>query len=729
MSGPTSTKLLRSVFSQLGSAQLRQYVARGAQLFSQVENLDRPGEGRGRALDPLPLILSEQEQSFLGQGLAEWAQILEKAYRSLRSLPTFTPPGAIHQVLWQSCPFDPGLNGLLAPTRSPLSVLRFDLVKVVGHGWRVQALGTGTPRGLGLALETRVLHGQVFTPLVNRSQVIRLAPFFRSLKQEWHNHALHHVDDPAVMVWSPGPGDPDYPEYVYLCRYFGFPLVESRDLTVRSGKVFLKMLGGLRPVDVLIRAVGDRAIDPLCGNPPPFDGVAGLAQALRDGEVFVDNAPGSDVLSRPEILLPLGSLAPVFLEKDLAIPPWDGTTHFCKEPFWFDGKWESKPFQLSLFLAKLEGTWQCLPGGFARLRESPSSPNRNPLRPHKDVWFLSGSSVPFESLLPQRSKPSAISRSADLPSRVADDLFWLGRYAERAWVDVRFLGKGLEMWGDDSADPVYQHQGRLLKAFISHLNPGPAGTSPPEEEAPWPLWDTLKDMKAIASRVRDRFSMETHRVIADLAALVPDDPHAPPRPLREILDQTSILLAAFNGLANENMTRGAGWRFLDMGKRIERARLLTEAAALFCSPQAGADELALFLELFDSLITYRNRYYFAAELGPVIDLLILDESNPRSVAFQVLQLEDHLEKIPHDQSQAYRGDGERHILKLLTDLRLAEGPLLAQDPGTGDQPPLADFLAAILTELDAVSQSVHRRYLAKIEELQRLQASTWGDLS
>lgn len=732
MIDPTSATLLDAMFSRLSPTEIRGHVARSTSYFADPQPQPQPQTQHGApavsALDPLPFVVSRDAANLFSEAARQWGRLLEIAYRDVRGEQFLVEQGVIPgEVLWRDAGLDPAFNSLDSATRDPLGVIRLDLMQDAGGGWLLVGVESGVPNGLGYSLELRVIHGRVYSALSNRSRVLRLAPFFRSLKQNWFAAALHHREEPGVMFWTRGPVDPNYSEHVYLCRYFGYPLVESRDLTVGSGKLFLKMLGGLRPVDVLVRMVGDVYVDPLVGNPPPLEGVAGLVQAVRDGEVVVTNMPGSDVLSDQSLLPHLSSAAAEVLGSPLAIPYAPSCDNPAREPFWHGEEWVHLPFVVSLFAARTEQRWELMPGGIARPlqgeRREGGSDRASGIHPGegcKDLWFLSPTSVPFVSLLPQRDRPSAISRTADLPSRVADDLFWLGRYSERAWVDLRFLGKWLQMSSGEH-DESFQDRFEIMRACIAAMKIGDLEPSVSGTGFSWRLWETLRDMQGVASRIRDRFSVETHGVIGKLSALahrVPQETSA----LRRVVDQGSLYLAALNGFTNEHMTRGAGWRFLDMGKRLERASLLVETVESFVEHEPGPDDLTLLLELFDSMITYRNRYYFAPELAPVLDLLILDESNPRSLAFQVAQILEHLERLPHPADEAYRSEGEHHALKLHTAISLAEGPALVGPPGGGKPTELAEFLTAVRSDLSAISEAINRSYLVKLEALQRMQA-------
>jgi uncharacterized alpha-E superfamily protein len=561
--------------------------------------------------------------------------------------------------------------------------------------------------GLSPCLETRITHSRSFGSKVPHDNLIRLAPFFQGLKDLWFRASLGHKDEPTIMVWTQGPADPRYAEPVYLARYFGYPLVESRDLTVRSGKVFLKTLGGLRPVDVLVRFVPDSAIDPLAGNPGGWGGVAGLLQAVRDGAVLVTNAPGSGLLEHPALLAEYPSLAKFFLGQDLLLAPdLPGAPErpWAQEQFLEDDHWKSAPAKVSLFAAHLPGGWELMPGGLAVGAGS-----------KKDVWFLSTEAVAPVTLLPTGERPAEINRAADLPSRVADDLFWLGRYTERAWIDLRFLEK---LWEFRFEGGPESRDAGPLERLVHALGILPEQEEDAIESAEGPLdWkqsrlaETLGSIHQIAGQVLDRLSLETHRILRDFGQYVAGvEGQAVP----EMLRQLNLRLAAFSGLIMESMTRSPGWRFLDMGRRLERALLVVEAFQASNSLERE-DDLNLLLDVFDSTLTYRTRYRLAPQRAPVLDLLLLDETNPRSLAFALEALSQHVEHLPRTSQRAYWTVEEKTALDLTTRLRLADATALV--PGV-----LEPFLTEVLERLEGLADALHQTYLAKIDPVESLQA-------
>jgi uncharacterized alpha-E superfamily protein len=178
------------------------------------------------------------------------------------------------------------------------------------------------------------------------------------------------------------------------------------------------------------------------------------------------------------------------------------------------------------------------------------------------------------------------------------------------------------------------------------------------------------------------------------------------------LNQVLMNLSAFSGMAMESMTRTQGWRFLDMGRRLERA---VHTCSLLRSTLVvpGSNESAVIeavLEIADSLMTYRSRYLTTLQAAPVLDLLVTDESNPRSVAFQLAVLADHVENLPRDQTHPMRTTEQRLTISALTGVRLADVENLTEVEG-GVREKLDRLLARLVTHVRNLSETISHTYL------------------
>jgi uncharacterized alpha-E superfamily protein len=225
---------------------------------------------------------------------------------------------------------------------------------------------------------------------------------------------------------------------------------------------------------------------------------------------------------------------------------------------------------------------------------------------------------------------------------------------------------------------------------------------------------TLQGLYRVAHLARDRLSLEAWQ---SLSKFRPGDTWATalaaamPVSLLDLLEEGLAALAAFNGLMHENMTRNFGWSFLDMGRRLERAYNLSEAILTLFIPVPDAEEesrsLLLLLELADSFITYRSRYRLDPMLALVLDLLLLDETNPRSLAYQLAAISLHMEGLPDAKLGVSLSGDRRLILALLTSIRLADVEAIAREVNGAT---LERLMLEQLQLLPELSNAVSRHY-------------------
>jgi uncharacterized alpha-E superfamily protein len=343
---------------------------------------------------------------------------------------------------------------------------------------------------------------------------------------------------------------------------------------------------------------------------------------------------------------------------------------------------------------------------------------------------------------------------SDLPSRVADNLYWLGRYAERAEGMTRLLRGILQRLIETSGLPEVPEIALLLQAVyrVSKSHPGPTRERTESRQVAQEgeviammhdarrlgsLVSALNGLSRVAGTVRDRISTDMWRVLRDLGefrqvkgAFSPNGENGGRRRTLstelELLDRTILSLAAFGGLAMESVTRGEGWRFLDMGRKLERS-LYTLDLVLETLVQIRGNEgpmLEALLQIADSSMTYRRRYQGSLQTTAVLDLLLADETNPRSLAFQMAALADDVEHLPRDAVNIGRTAEQRCMLRSLTDLRLADIDHLARPDDGGRRTELEKLLSRLAAELPAVSDAITQTYLSHLQTSRHLAA--WG---
>lgn len=387
------------------------------------------------------------------------------------------------------------------------------------------------------------------------------------------------------------------------------------------------------------------------------------------------------------------------------------------------------------YLVATADGYAVLPGGLVRMA---GPADRAAVLPNghgsKDLWITADS--------PERRPPSILSATIptvhlrrtgrDLLSRTADNLYWLGRYVERAENQMRMLRSVLSRLLEDGRP---ENDSAILRRLLAtELAKGPdlpssvvPGWGEIEylagvlmlESRDYGLRETLDNVQRTATLARDQISHDAWRMLNQLhidrrwrqsrqklqttAAL-------------DLLDDGVRVLNAFAGTEAENMTRNWAWRFLEMGRRIERSTnlvdLIREAVIKRAEPELDG-ALRLLLELGDSFMTYRSRYLMTPLTAPVLDLLILDESNPRGIAYQLKAIDSHLASLPNE--GPHRSPEQRVLLRLLTDVRLAEVVHLAERRADRSMPFLDQLLDSLADGLPRISQIIATSYFAHAE--------------
>ena len=396
---------------------------------------------------------------------------------------------------------------------------------------------------------------------------------------------------------------------------------------------------------------------------------------------------------------------------------------------------EPRPVVLRMFLAHDGKTWRAMPGGLARaLEDEDAIAGRLPRDAvSKDVWVLPDESAATRFVQALDTRPLEIRRTAgDLPSRVADNFYWLGRYLERMEEAARLRRALIPRVTRPSASPHERADVELLSACLrkagmlrsddtfEHGTVSRNAAVLSAFRAEGPMRRLLSRVANMSAQLRDRLTGEVHTILTrslhslgEAMSKLPVD--ADPRAVERASALTTDILqfsAAIAGLAAENMVRGGGRLFFDFGRRVERAHaILEQLGQLLDQPpgpvQQGRVEagLQLALELRDSVITYRGRYLAIMQAGPALDLILADEGNPRGLAFQLLAMRDLLRQITEE--------GDSLLLSVdraVRDARDIVAEVLRAPNQMQAAARLTEPLAAIESSIEAVADRVSRRY-------------------
>jgi len=412
-------------------------------------------------------------------------------------------------------------------------------------------------------------------------------------------------------------------------------------------------------------------------------------------------------------------------------------------PTWTPAGLMPQPIILRVFLVRHGDSYVAMPGGHARVPIARESYFRSPLQHRgttKDVWVLANEdadvAVPAGAMAGTRV---AIQRgSSVMPSRVADNLYWLGRYMERLDNGARLLRAALWRLAGGTMGPRDMVELRTIALSLDTFNliDAAAAAAPPDSHmlanaltratgADQPLLDVFRSIQRLAASSRDRLSMDMWQAVKQLLGDVRGRLEAGFGDIDRLIASFDDLIrfaAIFAGMASENMTRGAGWRFLDIGRRLERGIFTAQGAlaGFAVSPVNWESAMRLALELCDSTITYRSRYLAALQPAPVLDLVLADDSNPRSLAFQLLRLDEDLAALP-------RRDGELTIIpvsQIIRDLAAVTNQFDSDERTQAQDSPTLVMLRDLLEEtgngLRDLSNAITRAYFTHVPAAQAL---------
>ncbi|MEX1301383.1 MAG: circularly permuted type 2 ATP-grasp protein [Desulfotignum sp.] len=827
---------LVSYLNSLGSGELerrwqkarRMMYEHGAayNVFNEKEGMARPWE-----LDPIPFPVSPETWALLERGVAQRTRLLTAIYEDIYGPQHLIRNGHLPpELLFANPRYLRQCHDLYTGGAAKLYFYAVNLCRGDDGTWQVISHGTQAPSGAGYALENRIILSRIFPRMFHAGKVLRLAPFFKHLTHSVMAISGSGKREPVLVMLSSGPGSPAYFEQVFLSRYLGVTLVESSDLTVRGDAVFLKTLGGLHPVDVILRRINDMSCDPLVFSSPNATGIAGLVQAVRAGGVVVSNPLGSAVLETPGFMPFLPGICRMLLEEDLILPnvphrwcgrsedlafvldcleksmsendamPFIVTSAFgtdhapavdlrlasrrkkeqltamlrsapheyvaldagstCTVPVWEEGALKQRYaahrlFSIAGYGTDFENDVSVMPGALTRVSDNSSIFLMDSNDAHggsKDTWCFSHEPVTFESMMHHFTHSLEIHRESDLPSRVADNMLWLGRYVERTEGVLRVLRSLLNRLNSETRLDIIQEFPFLLRILAS-LEIVPSSFVSPEAayniqnietelkaamfspQRPGSIRNLMQHVKRVAASVRDRLSNDSWHVLGrmenDLAKMS-FQKNNQISDAQELVSEMILTISAFAGLALESMTRGMGWRFMDMGRRLERADYtITLLQSLFfprentclSGKRSQSHDLEALLEVADSTITYHTRYRTILQKEPIVDLLLLDELNPRSAGFQMTRLSEHVEALPGNIPRSFRTKEEKITLDLTTQLRLADISHLMAMNQAGELPRLFQLLKRLKKGIQSLGDQITQHYLSRIETEQQMRIS------
>jgi uncharacterized circularly permuted ATP-grasp superfamily protein/uncharacterized alpha-E superfamily protein len=381
-------------------------------------------------------------------------------------------------------------------------------------------------------------------------------------------------------------------------------------------------------------------------------------------------------------------------------------------PRWEDGRLAPRPFVLRVYAAATPNGWRVMPGGFCRISDQADgrAVSMGEGVESADVWVLAERPVEVASLLPPAETARIVRMLGNLPSRAAENLFWFGRYLEREEATLRLVrclcarsvDPDAPMHG--SKQSIERLKGLLVAWGAIEAEVAAEGstiaseTALRDEQSYGSALSIARAARQAASVIRERLTPQIWHLIGRLETIIGEAPggHLGESEILDCIDEALTVVAALAGLFDENFNRSAGWVFYEIGRRIERAINTCRLSRQFAGQGATEYALDVLLDLIDSQITYRSRTLIGVALAPVRDMALLDPFNPRSVAFQVNLVDEHLTALP-----ALEQDGVPEEPRRLSTLLRAE--LAAEYADRVDDSRILAVEQRVMTLADAIA--------------------------
>ena len=350
-------------------------------------------------------------------------------------------------------------------------------------------------------------------------------------------------------------------------------------------------------------------------------------------------------------------------------------------PVWTGKALEPRPCVVRAYAVRTPTGWSVMPGAFSRVSERLDARAVTMQSGGRavDVWIPAEDDTPQTTLLTEPDEVQITRRAGTLPSRAADNLFWLGRYMERVEACLRLI-RAVAQRLSDRDDLDNRLIARLRGALVGlgalkleerqSLNSGDLVAALYDPKQFGTALSLARSARNAASGIRERLSPQAWRELTKLIAHLekPLPPTATDGDIIDAADEALDGVAGFSGLSQENMNRLLGWRFLEMGRRMERAAATCSVVERFIRGEIVRGGLDVLLEFADSQISYRVRYATSAGRHAVLDMVVLDGNNPRSVAFQIGVIARTLAAMPIQQSDGLPTQEEKIAALLVAEL-------------------------------------------------------------
>ena len=791
--------------------RLQRLIRDGGQTDLAPEGASAAGAAPFWEIEPTPLVIDATVWKMLSTALIQRARLINTFLRDIYSQQSALKERLLPPEIILADPYyrRPCLH--LEPNRVNLAtVLRFDLVKTA-EGWVFTGLSANTPIGLSYAVQNRRFlsqeAGQLYKGLPDYHSIINFPLHLLETLRQLSPRGPHEA---SIVVLTAGPQDPFYSEHSFLARKMGLPLARGDDLLVLDNCVYFKTIAGLERVDVIYRRLADAHIDPVVfSTHRETVGVPGLVQCVRQRTVVVANAIGSGLAESRALDAFLPTLSRYYFGENLRLPSLQ--TYLCSDndaveaaiarhselrlrrthasladpatpevllrvgdpfpnyvrqaPHHFvlqpepvtesivPGAKRQSGFTLSAFVLAQGSRFRILPGGLVQIGQRGSSYQR--IGVTADAVVLQDSTASHELVAESDSPPTQQVPHTPLGSRSAENLYWLGRYLERAESTARMLS----IFDDVALEeipardrrkwlPVWQglleatgHRGTKLNSRVKPqivLSADLAWRMALDPNHSSSILSSLQSACDNARHLRDSLSPEVWVVLSHLRDKLQElqglestsSPEADAKTQEELarnaVQHVVHDVNALWGTAERTLLQDASWHFLRIGSHVERAimtcsslrhilaALETQASTSPSVVERDNPELSALLRMLGSQDAYR-RLYQAPSLPPLVfELLLQQPTAPRSIRHNVAEIMvglNGIEVLPRDDDVASETvrPSVAEILAFLERLKFAQATA-AKPRDAADT--LGEQLSHLLTQLYGLHSKLSDHYFS-----------------
>ena len=760
-------------------------------------------------LDPIPWVLNANEWKTVERGLIQRAEVLNFILKDLYGKKELLKSGIIpHELIYCHKGFLRQCDNISFGNDYPLALYAADIARGPdGRMWMVNDR-TQAPSGMGYALENRSAMIHVLPDLFDSQRIRKISDFFQTYYDSLCQLAPNQKENPRIAMLTPGEKNETYFEHAFLADYIGVNLVQGSDLLVKDSCVWIKTIHGLEQIDIIVRRVDDIFCDPLEFRPDSKLGVPGLLEAVRKGNVVIANPLGSGILENPGLIPFLGTVCKTYFKEDLILPTvatwWCGQAkelgfvlanldtllvkkidrytgsptiipsllskqdleeliakikhepylyvgqekvNFSAVPSLVNNELESRFAVLRGFAIGSRSGYSVMPGGLTR-----SSPEKDRFIVSnqaggisKDTWVVAEPEHPSTALKAFIGNQN-LRLNESLTSRMAENLYWSGRYSERVLATLRLLKVTLTHTMENSGGEYFTIVNDRLLCALTELTmtyPGFVGTEDKENtiDAQTEIFDlcqnesrigglafNLRNLIQSIQSVGGFLSNDARRMVENLKDNSSTLRKVKPSGYLNLggaLDKTYNSLVSLLGFITESMPREQGWMMFQIGRKIERSYLiatLVKSTLIYKDiDQVQVQILEAVLKSNQLISTYRFKFRSYLNLEHAIDLLLFDENNPRSISYQLQKLTVYLDHLSGTREMSITGFEQEIILESFTMVKTADrSKLMETQEGIYIRKNLQKVLDTLQINIEKCSLALTEKYFSHSVSVQSL---------